>query len=252
MTRKSLRRSMRRIYWVLCFLILVSVVAKFGDFVPFLGSALVTEVRKDIYELLKDMSLLIATCGVAYISNVYQRRSAFIESLKVEWRDILTAKSAVLSFLHKDLPTHDDYVSAFMRLSETIDNMRVVYRNVGETDELIGIYPYAPLHDMRRVLQTLDPKNGPATPEYRKLARDTVLRSFYALRDEYLAELDLEAPDTPLLLSGARRLSKPGALPWARAHQNQQIAEHKANAAPNDPSDLLLFELNQAEDKKRR
>jgi hypothetical protein len=252
MTRKSLRRSMRRIYWVLSFLILVSIIAKFGDFVPFLGSKLVTEVRKDIYELLKDMSLLIATCGVAYISNVYQRRSAFIESLKAEWRDILASKSAVLTFLHNDTAKHEDYITAFMRLSETIDNMRVVYRNVGETDELIGIYPYAPLHDMRRVLQTLDPKNGSATPEYRKLARDTVLRSFYALRDEYLAELDLEAPDTPLLLSGARRLSRPGARPSARSLQKQQIAEHKAHARPDDPSDALLFELNEQEEKKQR
>jgi hypothetical protein len=255
---------MRRIYWVISLLILISIVAKFGDFVPFLGGKL-GEVRKDIYEVLKDMSLLIATGGVAYISNVYQRRSAFIESLKAEWADILKSKSAVLTFLHKDAPTHDDYVSAYMSLSETIDNMRVVYKNVGETDDLIGIYPYAPLHDMRRVLQTLDPKNGAsseatpsiatpfvATPEYRKLARDTVLRSFYALRDEYLAELDLEEPDTPLLLSGARRLSKPGALGAARGLQNQQIAEHKAHARPDDPSDALLHDLNEQEEKKRR
>ncbi len=252
MTRKSLRRSMRRIYWVISLLILTSVVAKFGDFVPFLSTKLVGEVRKDIYELLKDMSLLIATCGVAYISNVYQRRSAFIESLKAEWTDILKSKSAVLSFLHNDAPTHDAYVAAYMSLSETIDNMRVVYKNVGETDDLIGIYPYAPLHDMRRVMQTLDPKSGPSTPEYRKLARDTVLRSFYALRDEYLAELDLEEPDTPLLLSGARRLSKPGALGYARGLQNRQIAEHKVHARPDDPSDALLFDLNAEEEKKRR
>jgi hypothetical protein len=251
MTRKSLRRSMRRIYWVISLLILVSVIAKFGDFVPGLGGKL-GEVRKDIYEVLKDMSLLIATGGVAYISNVYQRRSAFIESLKAEWADILKSKSAVLTFLHNDTPTHDAYVAAFMALSETIDNMRVVYKNVGETDELIGIYPYAPLHDMRRVLQTLDPKSGPSSPEYRKLARDTVLRSFYALRDEYLAELDLEEPDTPLLLAGARRLSNTGALSSARGLQNRQIAEHKAHVRPDDPSDTLLRDLNEQEENKRR
>jgi hypothetical protein len=242
---------MRRIYWLISLLILTSIIAKFGDFVPFLGGKL-GEVRKDIYEVLKDMSLLIATGGVAYITNVYQRRSAFIESLKAEWTEILKSKSAVLTFLHKDAPTHDDYIAAYMSLSETIDNMRVVYKNVGETDDLIGIYPYAPLHDMRRVLQTLDPRNGPSTADYRKLARDTVLQSFYARRDEYLAELDLEEPDTPILPSGARRLTRPGALSSARGLQNRQIAEHKTHANPNDPSDALLFELNEREDKKRR
>ncbi len=251
MTRKSLHRSMRRIYWVIFLLILVSVVAKFGDFVPILGGKL-GEVRKDVYELLKDMSLLIATGGVAYISNVYQRRSTFVESLKAEWTGILKSKSAVLTFLHKDTPTHDDYVTAFMCLSETIDNMRVVYKNVGETDQLIGIYPYAPLHDIRRVLQTLDARRGPTSAEYRKLARDTVLRSFYALRDEYLTELDLEEPDSPILLAGARRLSKSGALAYARNLQNAQIAEHKAHARPDDPSDALLLDLALQEETKRR
>jgi hypothetical protein len=105
---------------------------------------------------------------------------------------------------------------------------------------------------MRRVLQTLDPRNGPSTADYRKLARDTILRSFYALRDEYLAELDLEEPDTPLLLSGARRLSRPGALAAARSLQKGQIAEHKQNARPDDPSDALLLELNEKEEKKVR
>ena len=255
MTRKSLRRSMRRIYCVLFLLIATSIVAKFGDFVPFLSGKVLTEVRKDIYELLKDMSLLIATIGVAYISNVYQRRGAFIESLKAEWRDVLSAKSAVLTFLHKDAPTHDEYVAAFMRLSETIDNMRVVYKNAGETDDLIGLYPYAPLHDMRRVLQTLNPKDSAAaaqTGDYRKLARDTVLRSFYAMRDEYLVELDLEEPDTPLLLSGARRLTQPGATASARKLQSRQIAEHQVNARPDDPSNALLRDLYEQEENRPR
>ena len=252
MTRKSLRRAMRRIYWVLFLLIAISFVAKFGDFVPWLGGKTIVEIRKDVYELLKDMSLLLATGGVAYISNVYQRRTAFLESLKAEWKDILSAKSAVLTFLHKDAPSHDEYVGAFMRLSETIDNMRVVYRNVGETDDLIGLYPYAPLHDMRRVLQTLDPRESQPTAEYRKLARDTVLRSFYALRDEYLVELDLEEPDTPILLAGARRLTRSGALPRARKQQIRQIAEHKDHAMPGDPGDELLRELAEREDKKQR
>ncbi len=38
--------------------------------------------------------------------------------------------------------------------------MRSVYQNVGETNDLIGLYPYAPLHDMRRALQTLDPRKA--------------------------------------------------------------------------------------------
>ena len=44
------------------------------------------------------MSLLIATGGVAYVANVYQKRHSFIEALKEEWRDIIAAKSALFSY----------------------------------------------------------------------------------------------------------------------------------------------------------
>ncbi|KAI9880392.1 MAG: hypothetical protein M1823_006740, partial [Watsoniomyces obsoletus] len=110
----------------------------------------------DVYEYLRDMSLLIATGGVAYLTNVFQKRSGFTESLEEEWRGIVRTKAALYTFCEKPCPSTEDYLSAFSAISGTIDNMRIVYRNVGETDSLIGLYPYAPLHDMRRALQTLD------------------------------------------------------------------------------------------------
>ena len=240
MTRSSLKRTLRRIYWTLALILAISFTAKIADHVAFLNGTGVEKLLKDVYEFLRDMALLIATGGVAYITNVFQRRHAFLENLKAEWQDIIEAKTALLVYMHKDTPTHTDYVSAFTRLSETIDNMRIVYRNVGETDEDIGLFPYAPLHDMRRVLQTLDPRTAEPTKEQRKLARDAMLQSFYALRDGFLEELDLEEPDTPILMSGARRLRKSGAATNARRTQERQIARHKrARPEPDEISTLL-------------
>ena len=121
-------------------------------------------------------------------------------ALKEEWREIVEAKSALFAYTQLEQPTRQDYLKAFLAISETLDNMRTVYANVGETDELIGLYPFAPLHDMRRALQSLDPaKNATASADDRKLARDAILQSFYALRECFLEELDLEPPDRPLL-----------------------------------------------------
>ena len=243
MTRSTLKHTLRRMYWILGLVLGLALVSKFTDHIEVLKVIGVTPVLKDLYEFLRDMSLLIATGGVAYISNVFQKRHAFVDSLKQEWRDIIGAKTAVLSFMHKETPTHDDYVAAFTRLSETIDNMRIVYRNVGETSDLIGLYPFAPLHDMRRVLQTLDPREGVSTPENRKLARDTMLQSFYALREHFLEELDLEEPDTPLLMAGARRSKQPGAQSWARGLQEKQIKRASKGASAAEASDVLLQQL---------
>ena len=229
MTRLSLYRTLRRLYVFIAFILALSLFAKFADQMPFLKAVGLEAPLKDIYEFLRDMSLLIATGGVAYVSNVYQRRSSFVESLQEEWRNLVATKSALYAFCEKPYPTADDYIAAFCQMSETIDNMRIVYRNVGETDGLVGLYPYTPLHDMRRVLMTLDPrKNKDVSPEYRRLARDAILQSFYALRETFLEELDLEEPDHPLLISGARRLKASGATAAARSQQERQIARLRA------------------------
>src|SRR6185369_16426892 len=100
---------------------------------------------------------------------------------------------------------------------------RIVYRNAGETGGLVGLYPFEPLHDMRRALQTLDPRLSTEVPsEQKTLVRDAILQAFNALRETFLEELDLEEPHHPLLISGARRLKIPGAARRAVSLQNYQ------------------------------
>jgi len=112
--------------------------AKFVDHIaPLRGSGL-EAVLKEAYEFLRDMSLLIATGGVAYVTNVYQRRSSFVDALKEEWRDIIAAKSALFSYTQLKMPTVEIYLVTFCKLSETIDNMRSVYQTV-------GIHPARPI-----------------------------------------------------------------------------------------------------------
>jgi len=134
------------------------------------------------------MSLLIATLAAAYLANVFQKRATFVANLEEEWRNIVRTKSTLYTFCEKPYPSSDDYLAAFCRLSETIDTMRIVYQNAGETSELVGLYPYAPLHDMRRALQAIDPRipDREISPESRALARDAILQAFYAQRENFL------------------------------------------------------------------
>jgi hypothetical protein len=239
-----LKRTLRRIYALLMVVLAFSFLAKTAHHVPLLADTTMGRLLVDAYELLRDMSLLIATGGVAYIANIYQRRQSFIDALKEEWRDIIAAKSALFTYTQLERPTLEQYLATFCRLSETIDNMRSVYRNVGETDALVGLYPFAPLHDMRRALQTLDPRKA-STPDAdaRGLARDAILQSFYALRETFLEELDLEAPDHPLLISGGRRAKIGGATAEARQVQDEQQARQGRTPSPEPRIDALLAEL---------
>jgi hypothetical protein len=241
MTRKTLSRTMRRVYFLLITVLAISLIAKLGDKIPGIKDSPLDGVLKDVYEYLKDMALVFVTVVAAYLANVFQKRNKFVESLEEEWRGIVRTKSALFAYCEKTFPTADDYIATFCRISETLDNMRIVYRNVGETDDLIGLYPYAPLHDMRRALQTIDPRaNQSIPPEARRLAREAILQSFYALRENFLEELELEAPSHPLLISGGRRLKAPGAKRSAVSLQERQRKRQDGKAAPNPDVDAML------------
>ena len=223
MTRSSLRRTLRRAYWILGLVLVVSIVAKLADHIPGVAGTPAERLLKDIYDYLKDMSLVLVTVVAAYLANVFQKRSLFLNSLKEEWRNIVKAKSALYSYTQLEKPEQAQYLAAFCAISECVDSMRAVYRNVGETDKLIGLYPYAPLHDMRRALQALEPIPGRTiTAGERKLTRDACMQCFYALRETFLEEVDLEATEKPLLIFNGRRMKKPGAPGWARRSQDRQ------------------------------
>lgn len=248
MTRASLNRTLRRAYVVLGLVLVLALAAKFADRVPGIAGTPLGSAALDLYEYLKDMALVFVTVVAAYLANVFQKRSKFVESLEEEWRGIVRTKSALHAFCEKPDASADDYIAAFCRISETIDNMRIVYRNVGETDELVGLYPYAPLHDMRRALQSLNPRKRPDLADAdRKLARDAILQSFYALRENFLEELDLKEPDNPLLISGGRRLKQPGSTRRARRRQGHQRVRQNSTPAARQDVEAFLAGLYQAE-----
>ncbi len=248
MTRASLNRTLRHAYFWLGFVLVLSLASKFADRIPGIAGTAIETAAGDLYEYLKDMTLVFVTVVAAYLANVFQKRSKFVESLESEWRGIVRTKSALYTYCEKPYVSTDDYLAAFGRISETIDNMRIVYANAGETESLVGLYPYAPLHDMRRALQSLDPRKRPdIPPEDKKLACEAILQSFFALRETMLEELDLDEPTHPLLISGGRRLKEPGATWRARARQERQRKRQDQLTATKPNVDAFLAQLYAAE-----
>ena len=250
MTRVSVNRTLSRLYWLLGIVLLLLLASKFANDVPGMPPFVISAAN-NFYDFMRDMSLLIATGGVAYVTNIYQKRSNFVESLEEEWRNIVRTKSVLLSTCEKPYLATDDYLAAYYRISETIDTMRIVYRNAGETEGLVGLYPYAPLHDMRRALQTLDPRIETDIPSEKKaLVRDAILQSFFALRETFLEELDLEEPQHPLLVAGGRRLKTPGTAVSARLLEDQQRKRLERAPSLRPDIDAFLTKLRAEEEDK--
>lgn len=205
MTRRTLKKQIRKFVTVLMLLITIAAVAKFSPEFGFKQKWL-----ESVYKFIIDMSLLIFTIGAAYLANIFQQRSNFITNLKDEWHEIVRAKSSLIVYLDNPNRTLENYFHAYQHLSQCIDYMRIVYRNVGETDQLIGKYPYEPLHDMRRSIEAVDPRRGQLTHESLLIARSQIWDSFNALRERFLEELDLETPEHPIVGAGAKRQKRNG------------------------------------------
>jgi len=177
----------------------------------------------NFYEFIRDTSLLLVTVVAAYMAHVYQKRSTFLENLREQWHDIVRAKGELIYFCHLEEPTLDDYLFTARQLSECIDTMRIVYSNVGETDEKIGLYPYAPLHHMRITLEKLDPREGSSTAEDRYAARGEIWDAFNAIREHFLDEFDIEEPTRPILIYRMKRQKRDGATEHAIKRKDRQL-----------------------------
>ena len=149
-------------------MLVLSLATKLAGHIPGIAGGPLETLARDVYDYMKDMALVFVTVVAAYLASVFQRRNSFIEALREEWQDIIKAKSALFAYTQLDNPTQKDYVTAFCAISESIDNMRSVYKNVGETGSLVGLYPYEPLHDMRRALQELEPRKNPNIGEQQR------------------------------------------------------------------------------------
>ncbi|HZV21299.1 MAG TPA: hypothetical protein VE986_07110 [Hyphomicrobiales bacterium] len=221
MTRRRQKRLLALVIAVLLGFIALALLAKLQD-----GALL-----GKIYDFIKDTSLLIATVAAAYLANLFQSRQQFLHSLRDQWREIVQTKSALMLYCNTPEPSLEHYLKASAQLSECIDNMRIVYANVGETDELIGLYPYEPLHDMRRAFEKLDPRNEQAPPaEARKHAGDEIWDAFNAIREHFLDEFEIEEPSQPILVRGMRRLRKMGTSNAGRRLQRRQEIHMKRSS----------------------
>ena len=196
MTRKHLRRILIKNFLFFSLILIGAMACKLSD-VKILNSA---------YEFIRDMSLIFVTLAAAYLANVFQKRSTFLQSLREEWHEIVQTKSILVAYCEEPSSSMEDFIKTCQNISQTIDYMRIVYKNVGETKKLIGLYPYEPLHDMRKAINTLDPRvRNDISFQEKQGIKQEIIELFQALRENFLEEFDVPQPTYPVLNKNSRR-----------------------------------------------
>ena len=109
MTRSALDTTLRRAYLVLGIILFISIAAKLAPLVPGIAGTPLERFATAVYDYFKDMSLVLVTVVAAYLANVFQKRSKFIERLEEEWRGIVRTKSALYAYCEKPNGSAEDY-----------------------------------------------------------------------------------------------------------------------------------------------
>lgn len=207
MTRRKLRSILVINSIVFASLLLLALVCKLSGH----------PVLQSLYEFIRDMSLIFVTMAAAWLAAVFQKRANFLKSLREEWREIVDTKSILVAYCEHPTPSMDKYIEARRRISQTIDYMRIVYRNVNESDKYIGKYPYESLHDMRRAMDAIDPRVRVEIGIDEKVATKKYIRDrFLALRENFLEEFDLQEPSKPITAENQQR--RKISLPAGKVH----------------------------------
>ena len=137
----------------------------------------------------------------AYLANCFQRRALFVSSLRALWSDAVEAKGLLVRYCLSAGQT--DYYEAWTGLSNVVDKARAVYRNMGETDQEVGIRSFEPLMDMLREFEQLDP-SAKAHPPFAQI-QTNVDASWKAFQDAFLEEFDRPKPSSFITEKGVQR-----------------------------------------------
>lgn len=143
-----------------------------------------------------EITAAILAAGGGLLAIMFQWRGEFVATLREVWRTCLEGYAEVRSLYRLDTVTDADVQRALRAMSLAIDSMRSIYRNVGEDETYIGLYPYTPLHDIRLIVQA-DHKSGAIADPDKSRRRIAELDAYWrTFRIHFLDELRPPEPDS--------------------------------------------------------
>ena len=207
MTRTRLRRRLTAVIGILVLLGTAAILLK-GHAIPGLSE----RQENRWYGVGKDLFPLVVAILATFLASWFQQRATFLESLRRLWTHLIQAKVDLKDYVQRSDHSEPRYGRAYRALSLAIDEMRGVYKNVGEDDNNVGRFPYEPLHDMRKALEELGWGDEKCNEAALAKAEAAIDQAWNSLRLKFLAEFDPPEPTDPItehFSKDPRRTSEP-------------------------------------------
>lgn len=144
------------------------------------------------YETFKDLIPLILAIPAAYLGYCFQQRGSYLQSLRSLWSQLVIAVNSAIQYTYLESPTQEQFGKILTDLSIATDELRGVYKNIGESSKNVGLYPYEPIKDIHKVISRLG--FGNLDEKNRITARRQVVGHWKSIRSNFLDEFDRAVP----------------------------------------------------------
>ena len=112
--------------------------------------------------------------------------------MRALWSKLVQAVQNAIQYTYLNEPSQEEYGKVLIELSIVIDELRGVYRNIGERTGYIGLYPYEPIKGIYEAIAQLG--YGKLEEEKRTTARTIMTGHWKSMRGNFLDEFDRAEP----------------------------------------------------------
>lgn len=180
MTRKSLRNRITVVIILCCGFVITGVFLFFID--------------KELFQTFRDFILLLVAIPATLLADYFQKRNNFEDALRVVWSNILQSVNAARQYTYRKESTEDQFRLILLDLSKSIDEVRSVYKNLGESKTNVGFYPFESLKIIYTTIENLG--YGKLEEEKANATREELDHYWRNFKEVFLWEFDRPEPES--------------------------------------------------------
>lgn len=149
----------------------------------------------------ENLTGLFIAVPAAWLAYCFQIRQYYLTTTRSLWSTMVDAFEECVQYTFLENPSQSDYGLAQKKMSTAIEEVRIIFANIGETEIRRGLFPFESLKNIQTIHSRLG-YAGSATLENRTEARRMMTTEWKVLRQHYLSEFTRgrpASPDTPFL-----------------------------------------------------
>lgn len=182
MTRKQLRKIIMYVILLYTLVLIIGILFYYFD----------TTEKKMHYTIFKDLIPFTIAIPAAYLGFCFQRRASFLQTLRLLWTNLLTSVNTAIQYTCMKETDEQQHNSTLILLAQSIDEVRGVYKNINESAEGVGYYPFESLKHMHSIILKLG--HGHLDHSKAAEAREQLKKEWGEVRRSFLYEFDRSEP----------------------------------------------------------